>query len=51
MTMQMEEERAAHPHDASVKTFRMGELFSGPGGLGVGAHLASNQHGKIVHRL
>ncbi|VEW10783.1 Modification methylase HaeIII [Brevibacterium casei] len=50
MTMQMEDTRATHPQDASVKTFRMGELFSGPGGLGVGAHLASNEHGKIVHQ-
>lgn len=50
MTMQMEENRATHSQDASLKTFRMGELFSGPGGLGVGAQLASNQHGQIVHQ-
>lgn len=50
MTMQLEDGRATHPRATSTKTFRMGELFSGPGGLAVGARLASNQHGEIVHQ-
>ncbi|MGN6035786.1 DNA cytosine methyltransferase [Brevibacterium casei] len=28
----------------------MGELFSGPGGLGIAASLASKEHGQIVHQ-
>lgn len=35
---------------AGLKTFRMGELFSGPGGLGIGAALAQSRGGKIAHQ-
>lgn len=48
--MQMEDDRVKHPVATTSRTFRMGELFSGPGGLGVGATLASDQSSKIVHQ-
>ncbi|MBA4246964.1 MAG: DNA (cytosine-5-)-methyltransferase [Microbacterium sp.] len=37
-------------NEKGVYTFRMGELFSGPGGLAIGASLASTQAGRIVHQ-
>lgn len=44
-----------HPTESSasdrpLKTFRMGELFSGPGGLGIGAQLAESTGGRVVHQ-
>ncbi|WP_315985249.1 DNA (cytosine-5-)-methyltransferase [Microbacterium sp. 4-7] len=33
-----------------TRTFRMGELFSGPGGLGIGAALAQSPGGRVVHQ-
>lgn len=33
-----------------TKTFRLGELFSGPGGLGLAAKLASRPGSEIVHQ-
>lgn len=36
--------------ESGMKTFRMGELFSGPGGLGIGAKLAQSSGGRVVHQ-
>ena len=36
--------------EASSQIFRMGELFSGPGGLAVGARLARGAFGQIAHQ-
>ena len=33
-----------------MKTFKLGELFSGPGGLGWAASRAENSHARIVHQ-
>src|SRR5699024_263204 len=36
--------------DLATKTFRLGELFSGPGGLGWAANSAKNDGARIVHQ-
>lgn len=38
------------PTKSKTKTFRFGELFSGPGGLGLAAKLSSRNGFKIVHQ-
>ncbi|WP_422391367.1 DNA cytosine methyltransferase [Arthrobacter sp. N1] len=38
------------PASTKTKTFRFGELFSGPGGLGLAAKLASRPGYEIVHQ-
>lgn len=51
MAIQVEDPQIeAQASDAGVKTFRMGELFSGPGGLGIAAKLAKSPGGRVVHQ-
>lgn len=51
MAIQVEDPQIEAPaSDAGVKTFRMGELFSGPGGLGIAAKLAESRGGRVVHQ-
>lgn len=51
MTIQVDDPQIeAHASDLETKTFRMGELFSGPGGLGIGAQLARSMGGRVVHQ-
>lgn len=51
MTMQVEGTHESTAVDESTtRIFRMGELFSGPGGLGIGAKMAAVPGSKIVHQ-
>jgi DNA (cytosine-5)-methyltransferase 1 len=51
VAIQVEDPQIEAPaSDAGVKTFRMGELFSGPGGLGIAAKLAESRGGRVLHQ-
>lgn len=49
LTDQSGSPRSSNENEVGV-TFRLGELFSGPGGLGMAAKLASRPGHKIVHQ-
>ena len=50
MAMQVDHVQASPDAVPATRTFRMGELFSGPGGLAIGASLATASSGRIVHQ-